>query len=231
MDLETGETEVIPLPATCWHLVPHEREDKFYCASFRVTPQDQVDYHDWAIAFLKEYVFEIDAKEKAILRHWTAGREIPAHLNSDMTLSESELIFCNGASQSIVLLDRESFARYRIIDELPDIQAHAERPREVATQVFDALARANFFTNTRHFLGALRVSRFSLLDSVYACQLSGDQSLLFTANRGLNHVTIYDYPSTTLRLRVKMPPLQEFVGLIPANADPRLGFHHSVVVG
>jgi hypothetical protein len=147
-----------------------------------------------------------------------------------MTLSDNELIFCNGGSQSIVLIDLKSFASFRIIDERPDLATSLERPREMATQVFDVLARGNVFTNTRHFLGALRVSRFSLLDSVYACQLSKDQSLLFTANRGLNHITIYDYPSTERRLRVQMPPLQNYASFVTPLSDPRLGFHHSCLV-
>jgi hypothetical protein len=203
----------------------------FYCVSFRVSPQDYIDYHEWAMAFLKEYAFEIDATEGRVLRHWSAGREIPAHINSDVTLSETELIFCNGASQSVVLLDRATFAHYRIIDERPDLQTQMAHPRETITQVFDIFARGNFFTNSRHFLGALRVSRFTLMDSIYACQLSADQSLLFTANRGLNHITIYDYPSTQLRLRVSMPEIQEYLAWIPPYADPRLGFHHSVLLG
>jgi hypothetical protein len=83
------------------------------------------------------------------------------------------------------------------------------------------------FTSNQHFLGALRASRFTVLDSIYATMLSVDQSLLFTANRGLNHITIYDYPSNTMRLRVKMPDLHEYVPSMSRVADPRLGFHHS----
>jgi 6-phosphogluconolactonase (cycloisomerase 2 family) len=75
----------------------------------------------------------------------------------------------------------------------------------------------------------MRVSRFSFVDSVHACKLSPDQSLLFTANRGLNHITIYDYPANTIRLRVKMPEIQEFLP-IERTADPRLGFHHGHLV-
>jgi hypothetical protein len=100
----------------------------------------------------------------------------------------------------------------------------------VATQVYDVLARGNMFTNTRHLLGAMRVSRFSLLDSVYACQLSRDQKFLFTANRGLNHITVYDYPSTDRRLRVPMPPIQDYVPFVGPLADRRLGFHHSTLI-
>jgi hypothetical protein len=230
MDLITGEVKIVSLPATCWHVLPHKSDDLFYAVSFRVFPADGIDYQEWAMAFLKEYVFEINARDCQVTRHWAAGREIPAHINSDMTLSDSELIFCNGGSQTIIFLDLQTFSKFRIIDERPDVATSLAHPREMATQVYDALARGNFFTNTRHFLGALRVSRFSLLDSVYACQLTKDQRFLFTANRGLNHITVYDYPANTLRLRVQMPPLQEFVPHVDAAADPRLGFHHSLVM-
>ncbi len=124
-----------------------------------------------------------------------------AHINSDITMSDSEIIFCNGASQTIVAVDLQGMRKFRIIDERPDFATALEHPRQAVHQVYDSLARGNFFGNSQHFLGALRISRFTLMDSVYGCQLSNDQSLLFTANRGLNHITIYDYPSAAIRLR------------------------------
>ena len=63
-DMEKGEATRIDLPATCWHLIPHPQKDIFYAVSFRVLPRDHKDYHEWAMAFLEEYAFEIDAKEK-----------------------------------------------------------------------------------------------------------------------------------------------------------------------
>jgi hypothetical protein len=225
-DMQTGQATRLELPATCWHVLTHPEKDWFYAVTFRVLPQDYVDYHEWAMAFLKEYAFEIDAGTQQVLRHWATSRETPAHINSDMTISDKELIFCNGGSQTVICLDLESFAKFRIIDEKPDPATMMQHPRQVATQVYDVLARGGIFNNTRHMLGALRVSRFSLVDSIYACQLTKDQSLLFTANRGLNHITIYDYPSNTLRLRVKMPDLQNYVSYVGQMADPRLGFHH-----
>jgi hypothetical protein len=231
LDLETMAVRVIDLPATCWHVVAHPRGDRFYALSFRVLPQEHRDYHEWAMAYLKEYAFEIDAPSGRVLRHWCAGREVPAHINSDVCLSDRELIFCNGGSQTVMCVDLESFAGYRFIDELPDAQAQLDRPREVFSSVVDALARGSLGTSGRHHVGALRVSRFSLLDSIYGCQLSRDQSLLFTANRGLNHITIYDYPAATLRLRAPMPPLQDYFPWMSKLADPRLGFHHACLLG
>ena len=228
-DMKTGEARRIQLPTTCWHLVPHKSKDLFYAVSFRVLPQDHVDYHEWAMAFLKEYAYEIDASNKQVTRHWATSRETPAHINSDVTISDRELIFCNGGSQTIIFIDLESFAKFRIIDERPDLEASLQCPRQMMTQVYDSLVRGGLFTSTRHLMGALRISRFVLLDSIYACQLSRDESLLFTANRGLNHITVYDYPSNQIRLRVKLPDLHEFVKL-PPMADPRLGLHHSYLI-
>jgi len=65
---------------------------------------------------------------------------------------------------------------------------------------------------------------------VYACQLSSDQSLLFTANRGLNSITVYNYPENTPRITVRMPDLQEFDKNLSWWGDPRLGFHHGALL-
>jgi hypothetical protein len=224
-DLDTGQARRIELPTTCWHVATHATKDVFYCLSFRVLPQDYEDYHEWAMAYLKEYAFEIDAESGQVLRHWACSRDMPVHINSDVTMSDRELIFCTGASQTIVFIDLQSFAHYRMIDERPDFPTLANNKRAFAKQVADAFSRGSPFPNSRHFMNALRISRFAILDSVYACQLSEDQSLLFTANRGLNHITVYDYPTNQIRLQVKMPDLHEYVSL-PKASDPRLGFHH-----
>jgi hypothetical protein len=229
-DLETHVATRMELPATCWHLVPHPSKELFYAVSFRVMPQDHIDYHQWAMAFFKEYAFEIDAAEKRVRRHWACGREIPSHINSDVTISDRELIFCNGGSHTVVLIDLENFSDFRIIDERPKLSEVLNHKRTMATTVYDVLVRGGFFKDNRHILGALRVSRFRLMDSIHACMLSADQSLLFTANRGMNHITIYDYPSLEQRLRVPMPDIQEFVPWVGKNQDPRLGFHHSYLI-
>lgn len=230
LDLVTGETRRIGLPTTCWHVACHPTEDLFYALSFRVVPQEGRDWQEWGMGYFKEYAYEIDAETGQVVRHWAAGREVPAHINSDVTLSDTELIFCCGGSQSIVFIDLETFADFRVLDERPDLATQMQHGRTVATQVADTFTRGSLVPSSKHYVGALRVTRGSFLDSVYACQLSADQSLLFTANRGLNCITVYDYPSLDLRIRVPMPELQEYVSGLSPWSDPRLGFHHSVLL-
>ena len=230
--VETGEVRVVDLPATCWHLVQSRDEDLAYAVSFRVTPQDGEDWHEWGMAWLKEYVFEIDLERACVRRHWVAGRDIPAHINSDVALSSRELLFCTGGSQTVIGVGLEDLASWRIVvDEKPDPAEQLQYPREVASTVTGALARGNIFTNSRLFAGALQVSRGTLLDSIYGCQLSADETLLFTANRGLNRISVYEYPGGELRLRAPMPPIQDYFPWMSAGADPRLGLHQSVLIG
>ncbi|GAA3713754.1 hypothetical protein GCM10022204_36060 [Microlunatus aurantiacus] len=208
-DCHTGEVRHVPLPTTCWHLVCHPVVDTFYAVSFRVHPADRHDWQHWGMAWLREYAFEIDAVDGRVLRHWVADRDVPAHINSDVTISNTELIFCTGGSSTVVFVDLQTLSKTRIIDEHPALEGLGYG-RESASTVVESLSRGNVFTNLQLFAESFRVSRGALVDGIYACQLSTDQTLLFTANRGQNHITVYDYPSLTLRHRVLMPELQDY---------------------
>jgi hypothetical protein len=229
-DLHTRTARRIELPATCWHIAVHPSEDRFFALSFRVQPQNGNDWHEWGIAQFKEYVFDIDAETATVVRHWCAGQDTPTHINSDVCVSDRELIWCNGASGTIVMLDLASFASYRMIDERPRFGAQLRSGRQALRTVADCLSRGSLVTNGHQHLRAVRVSRGALVDSVYACQISADHSLLFTANRGQNSIAVYDYPTNTVRLRVPMPELQEFDPGLRWWNDPRLGFHHSTLL-
>ncbi|MFJ9442386.1 hypothetical protein ACIRRH_10995 [Kitasatospora sp. NPDC101235] len=229
-DLEKRVARRVGLPTTCWHVACHPSDDRFYALSFRVLPQEGRDWHEWAMAYFKEYVYEIDAETGQILRHWACGQSVPAHINSDVCVSDRELIYCNGGSGTIVMIDLADFASYRVIDERPCLAAQLRSARQAARQVTDAFTRGSPGPSSKHFVGALRVTRGTLIDGIYACQLSADQSLLFTANRGLNTITVYDYPANTVRLRVEMPELRTHLPELPVWTDPRLGFHHSTLL-
>jgi hypothetical protein len=230
LDTVTGDVRTVVLPTTCWHVVCHPVLDVFYAISFRVHPADRTDYEHWGMAWLRQYAFEIDAEHGQVLRHWVADRDVPAHVNSDVTISDTELIFCTGGSHTVVLVDLETMTRHRIVDEHPGSLESWAYPRQSLTTVGESLMRANVLSNANLFAESFRVSRGSLIDGIYACQLSADQTLLFTANRGQNHITVYDYPALTVRDRVVMPELGEVDGSLSDWADPRLGFHHSYLV-
>ena len=230
LDTVTGLVRRIELPTTCWHVVCHPVLDVFYAISFRVTPADRSDWEHWGMAWLRQYAFEIDAEEGRVVRHWAADRDVPAHINSDVTISDSELIFCTGGSHTVVLVDLLTLSHHRLVDEHPGALEGLALTRQSMASVADSFMRGNFFSNSQAYAASLRVSRGALVDGIYACQLSADQTLLFTANRGQNHITVYDYPSLEARDRVVMPELQEIDTGLPPWGDPRLGFHHSYLV-
>ncbi|HEX2704888.1 MAG TPA: hypothetical protein VHM65_03955 [Candidatus Lustribacter sp.] len=227
LDTHTGAVRRVPLPTTCWHLVCHPVLDVCYAMSFRVGPSDGTDWAQWGMAYQRQYAFEIDLEECLVTRHWTGEPALPVHVNSDVTISDTELIFCTGGSHSVVLVDLATLSRVRIIDEHPGALQSLAWSRESMTTLSQVVSRANPFTNAHLYASSLMVSRGALIDGIYACQLSADRSLLFTANRGQNHITVYDYPTLERRLRVPMPELQEFDVGLGEWADPRLGFHHS----
>ncbi len=229
-DLKTGKAQRVELPTTSWHIVCHPSQDLVYALSFRVQAPDRHNWHEWSMAQFKEYAFEIDVPAARVNRHWSADKDTPAHINSDVCLSNNELIFCNGASGSIVMIDLKSFSSFRVIDVKPSAIEQVRAFRQASKSFVEVLARGSFLTHSNHHLRAILVSRGTLIDSVYACQLSADQSLLFTANRGLNTITIYNYPENTVRREVRMPELQKFDKSLCKWSDPRLGFHHSVLL-
>jgi hypothetical protein len=118
-----------------------------------------------------------------------------------------------------------------MIDESPTCPRATPATIRACASKSGVFARGSLFTSNRHFFGAMRVSRGVALDSVYGTALSEDASLLFTANRGLNRISIYDYPSNRLRQRIPLPDLQEYVPWLAPYADPRLGLHHSYLIG
>jgi hypothetical protein len=230
LDTVTGQTRRVALPTTCWHLTVHPVLDVAYALSFRVRPAGGEDWGRWGMSFQRQYAYEIDLESGSVSRHWTGDPSLPIHINSDVTISDTELIFCTGGSHTVVLIDLQTMSTVRVIDEHPGALESLAWSRESLTTVTSALARGNPWLDAPLYVSSLQVSRGSLIDGIYACQLSADQSLLFTANRGQNHVSVYDYPSLTLRTRVHLPELSEVDPRVESWRDPRLGLHHSALL-
>jgi 6-phosphogluconolactonase (cycloisomerase 2 family) len=97
--------------------------------------------------------------------------------------------------------------------------------------MMETVTRASLTAQSHQVFSAIEINRFRILDGTYACQLSADQKLLFTANRGLNQIVLYDYPSNERRLRVRLPALHRYFPRMRRWQDPRLGLHHGHLVG
>ncbi len=229
-DVQKGEARRIELPTTCWHLGMHPVQDRFYPVSYRVLPQDYRDYHQFAAAYFREYAYEIDAAEARVLRHWSVSSDTPAHLNSDITVAQNELIFGAAGSHTLVGVDLAGFAKYRIIDERPSFGEQLGAVRQIIKTSYEVFQRGSGFSNSQHIFAALRMSRFSVVDGSYATQVSKDGKLVFSAQRGLNQITVYDYPSFAIRKKVKVPSLRTFVSSKRIFSDPRLGLHHGLLL-
>jgi len=120
-DLETGDAIRVPLPTTAWHVVCHPYSTFSMQFRFGCCPSGAETGSSVGMAHLRQYAYEIDAESGQILRHWSAGKEVPAHINSDVCISDTELIFCTGGSQTVVLLDLETMSNHRLIDEHPGL--------------------------------------------------------------------------------------------------------------
>ena len=228
----TGTSARIPLPTTCWHLVCHPVLDvvlrDLLPGAARRRPRLAGVGHGLAP---REYAFEIDAETGQVLQA-LVGRTATCRRTSTPTSRISD-------TRADLLHRRQPHRRahrpgrrcpqHRIIDEHPGPGGSGRYGRQSARRWSRASARGQRLHQRRICIARrLQVSRGTLVDGIYACQLSADQSLLFTANRGQNHITVYDYPSLSCGMRVPMPELQEFdpaprrVGRPPTGVPPLL---------
>ena len=230
LDLVTGTTQRVELPTTCWHVACHPVLDVFYAVSFRVAPGDGHDWHEWAMSYLREYAYEIDAESGQVLRHWSGGREIPAHVNSDVTISDTELIFCTGGSQTVVLIDLDSLAAHRLIDENPGVASTwtlpVSRGRRSSTR-----CRAARSSPTPSITSA-RSRSAAAPSSMASTPASSPPTRPCSSPRTAGRTTSR---STTTRawscaIGCRCPSCRSSTPGCATWSDPRLGFHHSYLV-
>ena len=198
LDLRTGEARRVELPTTCWHVAVHPTEDLFYALSFRVAPAGRLRLPRVGDGLLQGVRLRDRRRERrgdpALDRRSRGARAHQLrrhHLrrpSSSSARAAARAWCCSTSSRSPTSASSTSG---RTSPCRPDTDE--PRPRQVARRLLPRL--------TGHQQPALpeRAAGEPWLAArlVYACQLSADQTLLFTANRGLNHITVYDYPSMT----------------------------------
>ena len=164
-----------------------------------------------------------------VIRHWSAGREVPAHINSDVCISDTELIFCTGGSQTSCCSTSSRSPSYRLIDEHPTAlnrRDTGEQPRRRCSTRSPAahLSPTADTTSTRCGSPAARCSTGLRVPALRRPDAAVHRQPRAEPHHGLR------LPVDEVRLRVPMPDLQEFDTSLAPWADPRLGFHHCYLV-
>jgi hypothetical protein len=229
-DLETNTPRVVRLPATVWHLGLHTQRDVFYAPTQRCAPQGDMEFNEYTIAHLKNYLFEIDGETATVTRHLSIPKDLPASLTSDVVVTGTDVFYNACASNVIVRVDLATLSRVTFIDERPGALGSLRSLRTTWSNVVESFSRANVPGNTHVLLKAMRATRFSAVDGSYGLQLSPDGQYLLSAHRGLNEVIVYRLPEVRVVRRIAFPPIRRwFPQHFGPLDDPRLGFHHTAL--
>lgn len=230
-DLETNTARVVKLPATVWHLGVHPTKDVFYAPTQRCAPQGDMEFTEYTIAHLKNYLFEIDGPGATVTRHCSIPKDLPGALTSDVVVTEDEVLYNACASGVLVRVDLATLSRVTYVDERASTWDTLTHLRTAWSNLVESASRANIVGGPHVLMKALRATRFSALDGSYGLALTPDRRFALSAHRGLNEVRVYRYPDFALHRRIRFPEIQEF---FPAHFgrldDPRLGFHHSTLL-
>jgi hypothetical protein len=231
-DLQTGRAQCVELDATVWHIGVHPSQDVFYAPTQRCVPQGRMEFAEYVPAHFKNYLYEVEVEDgrARVVRHLSIPKDFPAHLTSDVVVTEREVIYNNPASSVINAVSLDDFRGVRTLDERVGFFRALGHWRSAWSNLVEAVSRVNVPTHTHDFVKALRIARFSLLDGGYGLQASPDGRFLISAHRGLNEVIVYRWPEGTVTRRLVFPPARRFfprrLGLLD---DTRLGFHHSAL--
>ena len=211
--------QVIKVPGTVWHVCVHPTRNVGYAATYSIATEGD-DYIDWAPAFVREYVFEIDLESAKVQRVWSAGADFPVHLNSDLELHEDKLYIASGGSHSMVELDLKDFSTTRVVTVTPGPFARWFRWKQFWRDVVGAFMRKSPLTDSHLVLQTLMVTNWRFFDGVYATRVSPDGRYVAAGSRGYNYLRVMD--RQTLRT--------VYDTNLPRRDGLHLGLHHSEMV-
>jgi hypothetical protein len=215
-----NDPQVIKLPGTVWHTCVHPTKNIGYAATYSIATEDQ-DYVEWAPAYTREYVFEIDLESAVVTRVWSCAADFPIHLNSDLELHGDKLYVASGGSHTVVELDLTDFSTTRVVTVRPGALARLLYGRQGLRDALGAFMRKSPFRDTHLVLQTLLVTRWQLFDGVYAARVSPDGRYLAAGSRGYNYIRIMDRGTLENVYDTRLPTLAG--GL-------HLGLHHSEMI-
>jgi hypothetical protein len=202
----------------------HPEKPIGWAATYSFATEDS-DYVEWAPAYTREYVFEIDLETAKVRRSWSSAASFPIHLNSDLEPwvegGAPKLYVASGGSHAVVEIDLTDFASARSIDVLPGMLQRALSGRQLERNIAGAFLRKSLFTESNLFAQTYAVTGRRFFDGVYCVRVSPDGAHLVAGNRGYNYLRVMDRASFATVYETQLPKL---------DSGLHLGLHHSELV-
>jgi hypothetical protein len=237
-DLQTGQSRVLRLPDTCWHVCTHPDPAKpwGYAATYSVAPGRS--YLDWSPSYCREYIFEIDLPNAAIRRSWSGSAELPIHLNSDIGVYDDRLYLASGGGATVLELPLGdgAFREPRILECTPGIWMRLRMWRQYLADLIGGFARGPVPQQTDRLVSGLEVSRGSIIDGIYAARVSPDGKYIVTGHRGFNVLAVYERATFERVYAVQLPLFgprvlpRPYVQSMRQRTRLHLGIHHSEIL-
>jgi hypothetical protein len=229
--------KVIKVQNNVWHCRVHPTKPVGYALTYSLIT-DHNDWVNWSPGFVREYIYEIDLPTAKITRTWSSGAEYPGHLNSDVEISNDDVLYvASGGSHGVLEIPLGKFSESRFLECIPNWTTRTFCINDKLHSVLGAFARKAFPSNTHYILQTLQVTGWRVLDGIYATRISPDGRYIIVGNRGYNVVAVYDRKTFKKVYETLLPFRRDVYGNTTDHyrftnrfMGHHLGVHHSELI-
>ncbi|MGB7622523.1 MAG: hypothetical protein WBN92_09260 [Terriglobia bacterium] len=228
-------SRVIKVPTNnVWHCCVHPHKPVGYALTYSFAT-DNENYIDWAPSYTREYILEIDLPSARVTRSWSCGAEFPIHLNSDVGVTEDNVLYvASGGSHTVVEIPLETFDESRVLSCVPSWWVRMLIVRQRLKNLLGSFSRKPTLISTHYILQTLQVTGWRIMDGIYAARVSPGGRYMITGNRGYNVVSVYERKTQERIFEKSLPFRKDRYGLNPhyhlGSRGYHLGMHHSEVM-
>jgi hypothetical protein len=221
-----------------WHCRVHPHKPVGYALTYSLIT-DHEDWVNWSPGYVREYIYEIDLPTAKITRTWSSAAEFPGHLNSDVDITDDNIMYvASGGSHGVLEIPLDRFSEFRFLECTPNFFTRLFSVNDQINTLTGAMARKATATSTHYMLQTLMITGWRILDGIYATRISPDGKYIITGNRGYNVIAVYDrktfrkvYEKTLpFRKKVRGTGGYDHYKLTNRFLGYHLGVHHSELI-